>query len=123
LLIELGTKALPTATAALRGFSEVLSIFGGGHKTKEDKTFKPNWMEHLHDLMPWSGPSSLPKTIEPRKQSFLEGPPKGEQAAKPISLTLNIDGRTLARVVSEKQEALYRYETNPTDFNGSGRFA
>jgi hypothetical protein len=72
LLIELGTTVLPAATASLRVFSEALQIIGGGHKTKEDKTFKPNWMENLHDWMPWSGPSALPK---PQKQSFLQGPP------------------------------------------------
>jgi hypothetical protein len=47
----------------------------------------------------------------------------GTSKSKPptISLALNVDGRALARVVSQAQEALYRYETNPTDFNGAGR--
>lgn len=40
-----------------------------------------------------------------------------------ITLALNIDGRTLASVVSEKQEALTRYERVATDFDGSSSFA
>jgi hypothetical protein len=61
------------------------------------------------------------KTGKPAKKVMFEPGVGGMQAA-PISLSLSIDGRTLARAVSDQQDALYRYETNSPAFNGSGRF-
>ncbi len=112
-MIELGTQGLPLATGALKGFSEVLGWFMGGHKTKEDKTFKPNWMENLHEWMPWSGASSLPK---PQKQSFLQGPPITLKP-QPISLSLNVDGRALAQTVSEQLQDLTEHATSGPNYN------
>jgi hypothetical protein len=125
-MIELGTTALPLATGALKGFSTALGWFSGGHQTKEDKSFKPSWLENLHELMPWSGASSLPKKsieppIEPQKQSFLQGPPATQKTA-PISLSLNVDGRALARAVSSGQESEFRYQRSPDDFNGASQW-
>jgi hypothetical protein len=54
------------------------------------------------------------------KQRFEPGI-GGQPKPQPVYLTLNMDGRRLAQAVSQAQDALYRYETNPTDFNGSGR--
>jgi hypothetical protein len=42
--------------------------------------------------------------------------------ATPISLSLNVDGRTLAQVVSDKLDALYRYDTSSPAFDGGSRF-
>lgn len=42
--------------------------------------------------------------------------------ATPISLSLNVDGRTLAQVVSDKLDALYRYDTSAPAFSGAGRY-
>ena len=40
----------------------------------------------------------------------------------PISLSLNVDGRTLAQVVSDKLDALYRYDTSSPAFDGGSRW-
>jgi hypothetical protein len=121
LLIELGTTVLPAATGALRGFTEALRIFGGGHRTPEDKNFKPNWMENLHEWMPWSGASSLPKqTIEPQKQSFLQGP--GGARLPPISLSLNVDGRTLASAITDVLGNQTGFVTQAPAADGLGQF-
>lgn len=42
--------------------------------------------------------------------------------ATPISLSLNVDGRTLAQAVSEKLDDLLRYDTSAPAFNGAGRY-
>lgn len=42
--------------------------------------------------------------------------------AQPISLSLNVDGRTLAQVISDKIDALYRYDTSSPAFNGASRY-
>lgn len=42
--------------------------------------------------------------------------------ATPISLSLNVDGQTLAQVLSGKIDALYRYDTSSPAFNGAGRY-
>ncbi len=117
-MIDLGTQGLPLATASLKAFTAALGWFTGGHQTKEDKTFKPNWMEHLHDRMPWSGASGLPK---PEKQSFLSGPEKPMRAT-PVSLSLNVSGRALAQTVTDELDSLYRYDTNAPAANGTGRY-
>jgi hypothetical protein len=91
-MVELGRDILPVATAAVKSFSTMLGWITGSHQTKEDKTFTPSWPERLHELMPWSGASPLPKrqTDEPKleKQSFLSGPSKDNTlTATPISLS------------------------------------
>jgi hypothetical protein len=42
--------------------------------------------------------------------------------ATPISLSLNVDGRTLAQAVSEKLDDLLRYDTSAPATNGAGRY-
>jgi hypothetical protein len=42
--------------------------------------------------------------------------------ATPISLSLNVDGRTLAQAMSEKLDDLLRYDTSAPAFNGAGRY-
>jgi hypothetical protein len=124
-MIELGTQGLPLATGALKGFSTALGFFTGGHRVQEDKTFKPSWLENLHQLMPWSGASSLPKPVEPpQKQSLLEGPlapPKATQATlAPIALTLNIDGATIAQALSNAMASIHAFPTQAPAFDGYG---
>jgi hypothetical protein len=141
-MIELGDKALPMATAGLKGFSTALGWFGGGHQTKEDKTFTPSWAERFHELMPWSGASALPK---PQPQSFEGGSPFGDwkgpgskdwkapnlnfmqgptappkAVLAPISLSLNVDGTTLARVMSEISANTFTTQAPAAD--GMGQF-
>jgi hypothetical protein len=54
-LIELGRDVLPLAIGGVKLLSGALKVFEGQHYTPEDKTFKPNWMEHLHDYAsPWN---------------------------------------------------------------------
>jgi hypothetical protein len=88
---------LGTIVAKIKGF------FGGGSGAGEDDSINRSneMLKHLNRFEPGVG-----------------GPVKPQ----PISLSLNIDGRTLAQAVSQQQDALYRYETNPTAFNGSGRY-
>jgi hypothetical protein len=137
-MIELGTTALPVATGALRGFTTALGWITGGHKTKEDKTFKPNWMERLHEYMPWSGASALPKPAEgvlkPQPQSFtdgpmraqqmnfLQGPPPATTKATQTAFSLNVDGRVLAQTVIEQMEYLSEHATGAAAYNGQSHF-
>jgi hypothetical protein len=53
-------------------------------------------------------------------QSFHPG--NVQPKATPISLSLNVDGRTLAQSMSEKLDDLLRYDTAAPAFNGAGRY-
>jgi hypothetical protein len=53
-------------------------------------------------------------------QSFHPG--DVQPKATPISLSLNVDGRTLAQAMSEKLDDLLRYDTSAPAFNGAGRY-
>jgi hypothetical protein len=105
-MIELGTQALPPATAGIKGLSAALGIFGGGHQTKEDKTFVPSWMERLHDYTSpgnWlkggpfgNGVSGLPK----QQDGMLKPQAPSKVTMPPITLNLNVDGARLAQSVA-----------------------
>jgi hypothetical protein len=56
------------------------------------------------------------------KDKTMFNPGQAPVKATPISLSLNVDGRTLAQVISEKLDGLYRYDTNSPAFNGAGRY-
>jgi hypothetical protein len=56
-----------------------------------------------------------------QKNSFFD-PGTRPQKSQPISLSLSIDGRTLAEVMSEKLDDLLRYDTSAPAFNGAGRY-
>jgi hypothetical protein len=138
-MIELGTTALPAATAGIKGLSAALGWFTGGHQIKENKTFVPSWAERLHDkISPWNwippGNSMLPKgSSAPKPQSdtggpmtaqpmnFLQGPPTTK--VTPITLSLNVDGRTLAQSMSEQLEQLYEHATGAPSYNEQSHFA
>ena len=49
-------------------------------------------------------------------------PGNTQPKATPISLSLNVDGRTLAQAMSEKLDDLLRYDTSAPAFNGAGRY-
>jgi hypothetical protein len=117
-MIELGTIALPPATAGIKGLSAALGIFGGGHQTKEDKSFSPNWMERLHDYTSpgnwlkggWfgNGVSGLPK----QQDGLLKPHAAPAPIVKiPMSLTLNVDGKTLAQAVAGSLGDLSTFST------------
>jgi hypothetical protein len=53
-------------------------------------------------------------------QSFHPG--TDHPKATPISLSLNVDGRMLARAVSEQLENLMRYDTSAPAFNGASHY-
>jgi hypothetical protein len=127
-LLELGTTALPVATAAVRGLSAALGWITGGHQTKEDKSFKPNWMENLHGLMPWSGASPLPQkqsfpggAMTPQHMNFLQGPPN-QPTKTQTAFSLNVDGRVLAQTVIEQMESLSEHATSAPSYNGLQAF-
>ncbi len=136
-LMRLGDTALPMATSALKGFSTALGWFGGGHKTQEDKTFTPSWMERFHELMPWSGASALPKP-QPQLEGAFGGPSKDWKAPNPnflqgptappkmvfppITLNLNVDGQTLAHAVTDAMGNTTGFTTQaPAADDRSGR--
>jgi hypothetical protein len=147
-LIELGRDALPLAIGGVKTLSHVLGWLQGGHHTEEDKTFKPNWMEHLHDYAsPWNwlgkyapfglgGENSmLPKSPPPQPQNqsytdgpmralpmnFLQGPPKPTKTQTAFSLS--VDGRTLAQTVIEQMEDITEHATGSPNYNSQSHFA
>jgi len=61
-------------------------------------------------------------TGRPSKEKTRFEPGQAPIQATPISLSLNVDGRTLAQVMSDKLDALYRYDTSSPAFNGGGRY-
>jgi hypothetical protein len=68
------------------------------------------------------GADQFKKELEDSNKLYVPGrftPNAGQPKSQPISLSLNVDGRTLAQVVSDKIDALYRYETNSPAFNGA----
>ncbi len=150
-LIELGTQALPVATAGVKILSGVLGGFTGGHKTSEIPGWKPTWAERLHDYMPWGGmpwvgASPLPKAggggavtppasgaLTPLPQSFTGGPmraqpmnflqgPPIEIRPQPISFSLNVDGRALAQTTIENMEQMVEQATSSPNYNGLQAF-
>jgi hypothetical protein len=70
------------------------------------------------------GADQFKKELEDSNKLYVPGrftPGTGGDAKpQPISLSLNVDGRTLAQVVADQLHALYRYETNAPAFNGAG---
>jgi minor tail protein len=124
-MIELGTTGLPLATAGIKGLSAALGWITGGHQTQEDKTFKPSWMEKLHDYIqpfafgdPRGGASSLPKLqnqswtgeqMHAQPMNFLQGPSKPQ--SEQFAFSLNVDGDRLAQAVIDKIEAKYGFPT------------
>lgn len=67
----------------------------------------------------WTSPG---KTGHPAKQmNFLQGPPI-ELKPRPISLSLNVDGRTLAQSISDQLEYLYEHATGAPSYDGQRRY-
>jgi hypothetical protein len=54
--------------------------------------------------------------------NFLQGPPTTPKVT-PISLSLNVDGRTLAQSMSEQLEQLYEHATGAPSYNEQSHFA
>jgi hypothetical protein len=124
-LIELGRTLLPAANAALSLFSAGLrNVFTGGrgHHIVEDR------LNSYQKPAPFSflpkqggGATALPSIIVPegnraQPMSFLQGPPQ-TQKPQQISLSLSVDGRTLAQTISEQLSDLLNFPTGAPSAN------
>lgn len=58
----------------------------------------------------------------PLKHKSMFNPGTAPAKANPISLSLNIDGRTLAQTISDQLEQLYGFPTGAPSPDGSGRY-
>ena len=58
----------------------------------------------------------------PLKHRSMFTPSNGPAKAQPISLSLNVDGRTLAQAISDQLESLYGFPTGAPAPDGVGRF-
>jgi len=68
--------------------------------------------------LPGGSPGKTGEPGEPaHKMNFLQGP-KQVTKPQPVSLSLNIDGRTLAQAISEIQSALYEFPGGAPAANG-----
>lgn len=90
------------------------SMGWGPARDKTGHMINPSWL----DKKIWSDPDDGKMRAIP--QSFHPGETKAKPL--PISLSLNVDGRTLAQVISDKLDEVYRYDTSSPAFNGGGRF-
>ncbi|MEY9460576.1 hypothetical protein ABH973_000989 [Bradyrhizobium ottawaense] len=59
---------------------------------------------------------------DPMKHPMMFMPGSGQSKARPLSIALNIDGRTLAQAVSDQLESLYGFPTVAPSPDGSGRY-
>jgi hypothetical protein len=59
--------------------------------------------------------------IKPDKMNFLQGPPITLKP-QPITLNLNVDGRTLAQAVTEQLEYLTEHATGSPNYNAQSHF-
>jgi TP901 family phage tail tape measure protein len=141
-LMRLGDTALPAATAGLKGLSAVLGWFTGGHQKQEIPGWTPSWAEKLHDMMPWSGASPLPKKksdtdgvlklekqsydgepLTPQRMNFLQGPPGNQkQILQPVSMTINLDGRQMGMAIGDIFQDLAEHPVGPPQANGRDFF-
>jgi len=121
------TTGFDTVRAAISGLIDYLmSIPGKLRSGLPDAGWGPERDESGHMKNPglldkyiWGDPAGEPG---PTKKNMMFEPGSIQPKATPISLSLNVDGRTLAQVVSDKLDALYRYDTSSPAFNGAGRF-
>jgi hypothetical protein len=136
-MIELGEKALPLATWGLKGFSGALhglNIIQGAAPKGPHGLGLPMQREAIPRAWNWMfGPKETDGALKPQNQSFpggaltpqpmnfLQGPPTTPKVT-PISLSLNVDGRTLAQAVSEVLEDLTEHATGSPNYNAQSHF-
>ncbi len=83
------------------------------------KTFEDRWKGLGID--PGGSGTSPGKTGQPWHPTSFD-PGTNRTKATPISLSLNVDGRTLAQSISEQLEYLYEHATGAPSYDGSRRF-
>jgi hypothetical protein len=122
-MIELGTKALPIASAALRIFSGALGFINKFNHPA------PEGQESGWGAIPRAYNYFFPKG-QPQNQSFtgdhpvaqpmgfLTGPPSQSNKPQQITLRLDVNGRTLAQAVSEELSDLMLFPTGAPAANG-----
>jgi hypothetical protein len=77
-------------------------------------------MRALGDAIKGIGSGAAPGGVFPggaSRMNFLEGPPKSERA-RPISLSLNLDGRTMAQAMTELLEDFNTFPNSGGSGNG-----
>ncbi|SHN83576.1 hypothetical protein [Bradyrhizobium erythrophlei] len=79
---------------------KIKGLFGGAASDEDTVNRANEGLRHLNRFEPGIG---------------------GQPKPQPVYLTLNLDGRRLAQAVSQAQDALYRFQTVPDDFNGAAR--
>jgi hypothetical protein len=65
------------------------------------------------------------KDLEDANKSYVPmrfDPGTSKTKVTPISLSLNVDGRTLAQSISEQLEQLYEHATGAPSYNGQSHF-
>jgi hypothetical protein len=117
---------IANAVGQVSGVTAMFSMFGSlpWEKIRDALDSAGKFFAKIEGI--FSGKLETPRQVYPggtmRPQLNMFHP--GEKATKPqpINLTLNIDGRTLAQVISGKLSEFHAFETNPPAFNGADRF-
>jgi hypothetical protein len=138
-MIELGTSALPIATAGLRVISGVLHglNFIQGATPKGDKQIglplQRGGIPRLWNYL--TGPKETGDALKPEKQSltgepmraqpmnFLQGPPPTTPKVTQTAFSFNVDGRVLAQTIIEQMENLTEHATGSPNANELSHFA
>jgi len=98
------TSAITTVADKVQAIAgQLQGLFGGGAGPKGE--FQKNLDE--------ANKNYVPMNFHPGSQPLK---------ASPISLTLNMDGRTLAQAMSEQLEYLYEHATGAPSYDGSRKF-
>jgi hypothetical protein len=135
-MVELAEKALPVATAAMSVFSKALEGLGVIQEATP-KGDKPIGLPMQRSVVPraWNyffGPKETEGVLkppspgtgdDPKKMNFLQGPsPSITVKPQPITLNLNVDGRTLATAVAEQIANGSSVPTQAPAFDGMGQY-
>jgi hypothetical protein len=102
-LASFNTEIAKLADGISSFFNKTKGLFGGGSSPKDG--FGKDLDEGNKNYVP---------------MRFMPG--NNQNKAQPLSLSLNVDGRTLAEVISDKLDSLYRYDTTSPAFNGTSRY-
>jgi hypothetical protein len=120
-MIELGTKALPMASSALSIFSGALGLINKfNHPAPEGQQSGWGAFKRGYDYMFPPKPQNQSFTGDrpvAQPMSFLSGPPRSDKPQQ-VSLSLNVDGRTLAQAVSEQLSALMLFPNQAPSGDG-----
>jgi hypothetical protein len=73
-----------------------------------------------------AGADQLKKGLEDANKNYTPmrfDPGTSKTKVTPITLSLNVDGRTLAQSISEQLEQLYEHATGAPSYNGQAQFS